>query len=142
MAARRKTGRASVPVEAKRRAAKKPLRKRDDTFVAFVIEQLDRLGSVRSKSMFGGHGLYSGETFFAVIDEGRLYFKVGDATRPRYKARGMGPFAYAPGMVMKGYHEVPLEVIEDASELVRWAREACGVAREKAASKRPATRSQ
>ena len=110
-----------------------------DSFVAFVVEQLDSLGGVRPKSMFGGHGIYSRENFFAVVDEGRLYFRVDDATRPRYEARGMGPFTYAPGMVMKGYYEVPVDVLEDASELVRWAREAMaakrGKAKQKAAAK-------
>jgi len=125
-------------------AGKKPAKEstarkgRDATFVAFVVEQLDALGGVRAKSMFGGHGLYARDTFFAVVDDGRLYFKVDDATRPRYEARGMGPFAPSPTMVMRGYFEVPLDVIEDAAELVRWAREACSVAKEPRAAKKKA----
>lgn len=118
-----------------KRPAKRSVKQRDDTFVEFAIEQLDRLGGVRARSMFGGHGLYSGEMFFAVIDEGRLYFKVSGATRPHYEERGMGPFTPAPTMVMKGYYEVPLDVLEDATELVRWAREACGVAKAKSAAR-------
>ena len=104
-------------------------KKKDDSFVAFVVEQLAGLGGVRAKSMFGGHGLYARDTFFAVLDEGRLYFRVSDTTRPKYEARGMGPFAPAPTMgVMRSYYEVPLDVLEDAAELVRWAREACAAA--------------
>lgn len=102
--------------------AKKP--HRDASFVAFLVEQLGGLGSVRAKGMFGGHGIYAREVFFAVVDEGRLYFRVDDATRPRYQERGMGPFTPAPSMVMTGYYEVPVDVIEDAAELMRWAREA------------------
>lgn len=109
-------------------AVKKRDRARDASFVAFVAEQLEGLDAIRTKSMFGGYGIYSRDTFFAVIDEGRLYFRVSDETRPRYEARGMGPFAPAPTMVMRGYYEVPLEVIEDAAELVRWGREACKAA--------------
>jgi DNA transformation protein len=120
-------------------------KQKDESFVAFVVEQLAGLGGVRAKRMFGGHGLYARETFFAVVDEGRLYFRVSDATRPKYEARGMGPFAPAPTMgVMRSYYEVPLDVLEDAAELARWAREACAAApvkKESAAKKAGAARS-
>jgi len=105
-------------------AMKKKDKARDASFVAFVVEQLAPLGEVRSKSMFGGHGVYAGERFFACVDDGRLYFRVDDVTRPRYEARGMGPFTPMPKMVMKSYYEVPVDVIEDAAELARWARDA------------------
>lgn len=125
---------------------KKKDKARDASFVAFVEEQLASLGGVRSKSMFGGYGLYARDVFFACVDDGRLYFRVDDATRPRYEERGMGPFAPMPQMVMKGYYEVPVEVIEDAAELARWAREAMAAApRKKAkaaakAERKPAAR--
>ena len=106
---------------------------RDASFVAFVEEQLTSLGGVRSKSMFGGYGLYARDVFFACVDDGRLYFRVDDLTRPRYEERGMGPFAPMPEMVMKGYYEVPVDVIEEAAELVRWAREAMAAAPKKKA---------
>ena len=111
-----------------------------ESFVAFVVEQLDSLGGVRAKSMFGGHGIYSRDNFFAVVDEGRLYFRVDDETRPRYEARSMGPFTYAPDMVMKGYYEVPVDVLEDAAELARWAREAMNAKRGKAKERAAATK--
>ena len=109
---------------------------RDASFVAFVEEQLAPLGGVRSKSMFGGYGLYARDVFFACVDDGRLYFRVDDTTRPLYEERGMGPFTPMPQMVMKSYYEVPVEVIEDAAELARWAREAMAAApKKKAAAK-------
>jgi len=105
-------------------AMKKKDKARDASFVAFVVEQLAPLGDVRAKSMFGGYGVYARDRFFACVDDGRLYFRVDDATRPRYEERGMGPFAPMPQMVMKSYYEVPADVIEEAAELVRWARDA------------------
>ena len=112
-------------------AMKKKDKVRDASFVAFVEEQLANLGGVRSKSMFGGYGLYAREVFFACVDDGRLYFRVDDATRPRYEERGMGPFTPMPSMVMKSYYEVPVGVIEDAAELARWARDAMAAAPKK-----------
>src|SRR6202011_6189680 len=37
-----------------------------DSFVAFVLEQLDSLGPITAKRMFGGVGLYAGDLFFAL----------------------------------------------------------------------------
>ncbi len=67
------------------------------SFRTFVLEQLSRLDSlVRARSMFGGVGIYSGELFFALIDEDTLYFKVDDSNRPDFVARGMQPSSVRP----------------------------------------------
>ena len=78
--------------------------------------------------MFGGVGLYSGESFFGVVDNDTLFFKVDDETRPRYKKRRMPAFAPIPGKPsMEGYYQVPPSVIEDADSMAAWAREAIAV---------------
>jgi DNA transformation protein len=96
-------------------------------FRAFVEDQLSRVVPVRSRPMFGGLGLYSGERFFGVVDDDVLYFKVDDETRPRYRKHGMRPFE-PMGTPMNGYWQVPAGVIEDPEELESWAREAIDVA--------------
>jgi DNA transformation protein len=95
-----------------------------------VLEQLRRTAAdVRARSMFGGVGVYAGECFFALMDDDTLYFKVDDATRGRYEARGMGPFRPAgeDGEVMQ-YYEVPGDVLDDAELLAPWVQEAIAVA--------------
>ena len=57
-----------------------------------MLEQLGRITSVTGKSMFGGVGIYAQGLFFALIADGRLYFKVNDATRPDFERQGMKPF--------------------------------------------------
>ena len=60
-------------------------------FRAFVLEQLARTTpGLRARSMFGGVGLYSGDLFFALMDDDVLYFKVDDTTRARFEKRGWG----------------------------------------------------
>ena len=49
-------------------------------FRAFVLDQLARLPQLRSKLMFGGVGLYSGESFFGIIAADELFFKVDNLT--------------------------------------------------------------
>jgi DNA transformation protein and related proteins len=106
-----------------------------DGDLAFVLDQLADIGEVRAKRMFGGIGLYAGERFFGLMDDGVLYFKTDDATRARYTRRRMTPFI-APGeQPSKTYYRVPTSVLEDAAELVAWAREAVAVADRAAAKK-------
>jgi DNA transformation protein len=95
--------------------------KTDDGFLQFVLDQLDGLPGVRSRRMFGAHGLYQHDDFFAIVDGGRLYFRTGDATRPDYESRGMKPFAPTPNQVLKNYYEVPVDVLEDDTLLCEWA---------------------
>jgi DNA transformation protein len=100
---------------------------RDDAFVDFVIDQLHRIKGVRRRRMFGAYGLYCGEIFFAIVDEGRLYFKTDDTTSGRYKQHGMAPFHPSPEVQLKKYFEVPVDILEDDEQLAEWAREAVDV---------------
>jgi len=102
----------------------------DESFKEFVLDQLSALPDVRARAMFGAHGLYQGERFFAILDEGRLFFKTDAQSQADYMARGMGPFTYeSKGRVLTmSYHEVPPEVLENAPELVDWARRAIRLA--------------
>jgi DNA transformation protein len=94
------------------------------SFIEFVLGQLEGVRDVTYRRMFGGVGLYSGDTFFAVMDNDTLFFKVDDGTRPRYEACGMPPFApMVDKPPMRGYYQVPLSVLEDGDELAAWARQ-------------------
>jgi len=98
----------------------------DESFKEFVLDQLGGLPEVRARAMFGAHGLYQGDHFFGILDEGRLFFKTDAQSQADYVARGMGPFTYeSKGRVLTmSYHEVPPDVLENAPELVVWARRA------------------
>ena len=99
-------------------------------FRTFVLEQLGRVAQgVRGRSMFGGVGIYSGNLFFALIDDDTLYFKVDDSTRPEFESRNMEPFRpYGPEGEMMQYYCVPADVLEDAEALGAWAQRAIAVA--------------
>ncbi|MDP3773715.1 MAG: TfoX/Sxy family protein [Gemmatimonadales bacterium] len=112
-----------------------------EAFRDYVLEQLAGLGAVTVRRMFGGAGLYHGGLFFAVLDDDQLFFKVNDDTRPAYVAAGAGPFAPMPNEApMRGYYEVPADVLDDRDRLVEWARGAVKVARGAAAPKKRAGR--
>ena len=111
----------------------------DDSFKEFVLDQLGALTDVRARTMFGSHGLYSGEHFFGILDEGRLFFKTDERSKADYTARGMGPIAYESKgrLVTMNFYEVPPDILDQPQELVDWARKAISVA---ASSKKPAKR--
>jgi DNA transformation protein len=79
--------------------------------------------------MFGGVGIYSDGVFFAVLDNDTLFFKVDDHLARRYREMGMPPFAPIPGAKPMSYYQVPPAVLEDPSELVRWANESIAAAK-------------
>ena len=99
---------------------------KDQDFLEFVVDQLAGLKAISSRRMFGGIGLYQSTTFFAIIDDGRLYFVTDDETSAGYVERGMKPFQYAPGKFIHTYYEVPVDVLEDDGALCDWARAAIG----------------
>jgi DNA transformation protein len=110
----------------------------DDSFKEFVLDQLSALPELRASAMFGAHGVYSGENFFGIIDEGRLFFKTDSTNEKDFTARDMGPFTYEMKGQVKSmaYHEVPPDVLEQPHELVFWARKAIRVAAAKPKRKR------
>jgi DNA transformation protein len=99
-------------------------------YLSYVLEQLDGLGRISFRRMFGGVGIYRGELFFALLFEDQLYFKVGDADRAEYEKRRMQrfkPYADRPELSMT-YYTVPVEVLEDRDELRVWGQRSVATA--------------
>lgn len=107
------------------------------SFRTFVIEQLARvLPGVRSRTMFGGVGIYSHHLFFALIDQDTVYFKVDDTNRSDFEGLGMGPFQpYGPDGEVMQYYELPQELLEDIEALRSWAERSVEVARRRKAKR-------
>ena len=82
------------------------------------------LGSIRSKRMFGGHGVYADEVFFAWVVRDVLYLKGDEITAPLFAERGLERFEYVKdGEVMKmAFYQAPAECLEDPDEAVTWGR--------------------
>lgn len=112
-----------------RRLAQNPLAV-SDSYRRFVLDQLEELGDVTPRSMFGGVGLYHRGIFFGIVAGDVLYLKVDDTTRGDYELAGMSAFnPYPDRSGTMQYYAVPLDVLESAAELARWAKKAVAVAR-------------
>jgi DNA transformation protein and related proteins len=93
-----------------------------DSFRDFVLAQLEELGDVTARAMFGGVGLYRRGVFFGIIATDVLYFKVDDGNRAdfeRYKAKPFQPYAERPSTK---YFAVPVEILESSDDLTAWAK--------------------
>jgi DNA transformation protein len=110
-----------------------------DPQLAAWLAELEPLGEVRARRMFGAHGLCAGSTLFGIAWNQRLFFKTDEASRSGYVERGSGPFHPAPDVTLKAYYEVPTAVLDDTRRLVEWARTALAVAEtdKEASSKGP-----
>lgn len=110
---------------------------RTDDFVEHVCDLLAPLGSVRSRRMFGGHGIYVEEVFMAIVAFDTLWFKVDDVNRPDYEREGSRAFRpWEDRDTVMSYWEVPADVIEDRSRIVDWGRKSVDAARRGATAKR------
>ncbi len=100
-----------------------------DDFLSYVLEQLARVGRLRTKRMFGAVGLYGDEHFFAIIDDDVLYLKTDETNSHEYEARRMRKFMPDPSKPegTMAYYEVPADVLEDRDELAIWARKSVAV---------------
>jgi DNA transformation protein len=101
-----------------------------DDYLQYVLEQLTGLGQVTTRRMFGAVGLYHESRFFGIIAGDVLYFKVNDANRGDYEARGMDRFRPYPDkpLLSMTYYAVPADTLEDAEECALWARESVAIA--------------
>ena len=113
-----------------------------DEFVAHCTELLGSVGAVRSRRMFGGHGLYVDELFVAITSQERLYLKVDAQTRPAFEAAGSEPFVYdrQRQAIALGYFSAPEDAMESPPLMQPWARLALAAALRARAAKPLAAR--
>jgi DNA transformation protein and related proteins len=79
------------------------------------LEKLQPIGDIKSKRMFGGHGIFYKGNMFAIIDSrGQSYLKVDESTRAEFEKRGSHKHSRMP------YYSVPNDVIMNQDELIRW----------------------
>ena len=95
--------------------------------VQHITELLAGLGRLKTRSMFGGHGLYSDGVFFGFVLGDVLYLKADDDSRPRFLAAGLKPFVWRKRASVN-YYRAPPEALESPHAALDWAREALGAA--------------
>ncbi len=93
-------------------------------FVSHCLELLAGLGTVRTRRMFGGWGIWADDVFVALIAFDRLYLKAGPDTQARFEAAGCKPFVYESRgrQTALGFRTAPDEALESPPLMAPWAR--------------------
>ena len=106
-------------------------------YVAHIVDLLQFIGPVESKSMFGGFGMLLEGLMFGLVAGNELYLKVDTQNLQDYEDLGLQAFSFEKnGRQFKmSYYQAPEEAMEDAELLIDWASNAYGAAMRAAAKK-------
>ena len=97
----------------------------DPGLVAWVIEAMEPIGTVRSRAMMGGATLSCDGTPFALIADDMLWLKADAGSDAAWDAAECARFTYVmrEGRVgTMNYRRAPVEVYDDADALRHWAQ--------------------
>ncbi len=98
-------------------------------FAEYIQEQLESVGEITLKNMFGGVLLSVEGDQLGVVLHSTLYFKVMDADlQKRYQAHGSEQFEYTrkdkdDPVVIKNWWSVPEDAVDNREELMVLAEE-------------------
>jgi DNA transformation protein len=109
-----------------------------NSFAEFLREQLDPLGRVSIRRMFGKSGVFCDGLMFAMVTDDTLYFRVDEQNREAFEeAAAFPPLNYAKGgrTIDLSFWRAPERLWDEPDELVAWARAAMAAARRVAAKR-------
>jgi DNA transformation protein len=104
-----------------------------------IVELFSAFGPVTVRRMFGGAGIYAGETMFALIADGAIYLKAGDGNVAMFDHERLAPFTYTTSQGRRGvmsYRRMPDRLYDDPEELAVWACAALAAARQPKSTRR------
>ncbi len=99
-------------------------------FIDYVMELLGPFGTVRTRRMFGGHGVYLDGLMFALVSGDALYLKADEMNRVEYEQAGCEIFGYARQgkRATLNFFRAPDGAMESPDLMLPWARTAYAAA--------------
>lgn len=115
-----------------------------DDFVDYVMELFGPFGTVVSRRMFGGHGVYLDGLMFAIISDDILYLKSDEMNRIEFEQAGCEVFSYARKgkRATLSFFRAPEDAMESPELMLPWARSAYAAALRANAKKQVAGQAQ
>src|SRR3954470_20369361 len=95
---------------------------KNSEFVEYIKEILEAVTEVKIRSMFGGYGVYKGQSMIGLIADSELYFKANTIAAEYFESKESKQFMYMrQGKYIKmSYWQVLPEVLEDREPLNDW----------------------
>jgi DNA transformation protein and related proteins len=106
----------------------------NESFNAFLCEQLAPLGHVTVRRMFSAAGIFCNGLMFGLIRDEALYIRIDDQTLTEFShAESAPPFTYSRNgrIVDLPYRRVPEDLLDQPEELIPWAEAGIAAARRK-----------
>lgn len=95
-------------------------------FINYLSDVFEQFGSISSRKMFGGYGIYYDGLMFGLVADDELFLKVDDETRKEFEENRLEAFEYIKNNkpMKMSYHRAPEIIFEDKEEAVIWANKA------------------
>jgi DNA transformation protein len=101
-----------------------------DEFIDYVMELLGPFGTVRTRRMFGGYGVYLDGLMFAIVSADTLYLKADEMNRVEFEQAGCEIFGYARlgRRATLNFFRAPEDAMDSPQLMLPWARTAYAAA--------------
>lgn len=110
--------------------------KNTEEYIQYITELIEPYGDCEVKKMFGSLGIFKDGVCFGGIMENVFRLKVNDSNRADFEAYEMKGWQVPGKKMIMSYYEVPIEVMENKTELMTWMDKAYSIAVEAKKSKK------
>lgn len=95
-------------------------------FVDYLHEVFESFGPIRSRRMFGGHGIYHNDLMFGLVADDELYLKTDKDNIQLFEERGLEAFEFHSDtkVIKMSYYAAPEEIFDDPDQARYWAESA------------------
>lgn len=99
-------------------------------FVDHLHEVFAAFGPIRTRPMFGGHGVYHDDLMFGLVANDVLYLKADKQSAPAFEAEGLERFIYVKqgNPTALSYYAAPESIFDDPDAAREWATRAYSAA--------------
>ncbi|WP_375750289.1 TfoX/Sxy family DNA transformation protein [Vibrio sp. HN007] len=99
------------------------------------LKLFEQFGQVKSRSMFGGFGIFVDEAMFALVVNDSLHIRSSDSTIEEFKSSGYEPYVYKKRgfPVVTKYFALPDNIWENTDDILTLAKHALELAKEEKA---------
>ncbi|CAH1199913.1 DNA transformation protein TfoX2 [Vibrio harveyi] len=96
------------------------------------MKLFETLGNIKSRSMFGGFGLFADETMFALVVNNQLHIRADQQTSSDFETQGLKPYVYKKRgfPVVTKYYAISDDLWDTTDRLIEVAKQSLETAKQ------------
>ncbi len=96
------------------------------------MKLFEALGNIKSRSMFGGFGLFADETMFALVVNNQLHIRADQQTSSDFETQGLKPYVYKKRgfPVVTKYYAISDDLWDSTDRLIEVAKQSLETAKQ------------